>query len=123
MADTLRMIPAILAALAFGGLGLGAGSAGAGEVLAVDNQETFTGKRVTLDVQKADLRWVLMIIGRASGKNLVLPDSLQGRVTVKLQDVPWDQALDLVLRMKGLGVEESGNVLMVYPLDSLPRNR
>lgn len=80
--------------------------------------KAYTGEKITLDFQNTDLRRILRIIGRASGKNIVIPDSVNGRVTVKLQNVPWDQALELILSSSNLGFEESGNVLMIYELSN-----
>ncbi len=57
--------------------------------------------------------------GEVSGKNIVVSDAVSGKVTLKLKDVPWDQALDIVLSARNLGVEESGNVLTIYDLPTL----
>lgn len=79
----------------------------------------YTGERISLDFQNADMHNIIRIIGEVSGKNIVISDAVDGKVTLKLQDVPWDQALDIVLSSRNLGVEESGNVLTIYDLATL----
>ena len=79
----------------------------------------YTGERISLDFQNEDINKVIRIIGEVSGKNIVVPDDVSALITVKLRDVPWDQALDIVLSSRNLGVEESGNVLTVYDLPTL----
>ncbi|WP_051907322.1 type IV pilus secretin PilQ family protein [Modicisalibacter zincidurans] len=79
----------------------------------------FTGKRITLNFQDIQVREVLSIIGEFTGLNVVASDSVQGSVTLNLQDVPWDQALDLVLKSRGLASRQSGNVLVVAPANEL----
>ena len=91
-----------------------------------DSPKVYTGERISLDFQNADLHNIIRIIGEISGKNIVVSDKVAGKVTLKLKDVPWDQALDIVLSSQNLGVEESGNVLTVYDLPTLQgiqRNR
>lgn len=82
-------------------------------------QFPYTGKRITLNFQDIKVREVLSIIGEYTGLNVVASDSVQGSVTLNLQDVPWDQALDLVLKSHGLASRRSGNVLIVAPADEL----
>ena len=84
-----------------------------------DAPKIFTGERISLDFQNADLHNIIRIIGEVSGKNIVVSDRVSGKVTLKLQDVPWDQALDIVLASRNLGVEEAGNVLTIYDLQTL----
>ncbi|MCL2029581.1 MAG: type IV pilus secretin PilQ [Deltaproteobacteria bacterium] len=84
-----------------------------------DAPRVFTGERISLDFQNADLHNIIRIIGEVSGKNIVVSDRVTGKVTLKLKDVPWDQALDIVLSSRNLGVEESGNVLTIYDLQTL----
>lgn len=83
----------------------------------------YTGETISLDFQNADLHNIIRIIGEVSGKNIVVSDDVSGKVTLKLKDVPWDQALDIVLSARNLGVEESGNVLTVYDLPTLQNIR
>ena len=66
-----------------------------------------------------DTRAVLQLLADASGQNIVVSDSVKGSVTLRLQNVPWDQALDIVLRTKGLDKRKEGNVIIVAPSDEL----
>jgi len=84
-----------------------------------DSPKLYTGEKISLDFQNAEIHNIIRIIGEVSGKNIVVSDAVTGRVTLKLRDVPWDQALDIVLAARNLGVEESGNVLTVYDLPTL----
>ena len=79
----------------------------------------YSGKPLSLSFQDVEIRAVLQVLADFTGANLVVSDAVQGRVTLRLQDVPWDQALDTVLRSKGLGKRLEGNVLMVAPLTEL----
>ena len=76
-------------------------------------KEKYTGQKISLNFQSIDVRAVLSILADASGKNIVVSDSVNGNITLRLQDVPWDQAMDIILRTKGLATREFGNVLMV----------
>jgi type IV pilus assembly protein PilQ len=76
-------------------------------------KKQYTGQKISLNFQSIDLRAVLAILADSSGKNLVVSDSVNGNITLRLQDVPWDQALDIILRTKGLATREFGNVMMV----------
>lgn len=82
-------------------------------------QFPYTGKRITLNFQDIAVREVLAIIADFTGLNLVASDSVQGSVTLNLEDVPWDQALDLVLKSHGLASRQTGNVLIVAPASEL----
>ncbi|MCQ8895308.1 type IV pilus secretin PilQ [Limnobacter humi] len=73
----------------------------------------YTGRPISLDFKEADIRTVLQVFAEFTKMNLVVSDAVQGKVTVHLKDVPWDQALDIVLRSKGLISSQSGNVLLV----------
>ncbi|HSB96911.1 MAG TPA: type IV pilus secretin PilQ, partial [Spongiibacteraceae bacterium] len=75
----------------------------------------FTGQRLSLNFQDIEVRAVLQIIADFTGLNLVASDTVTGRITLRLQNVPWDQALALVLKTKGLDKRQDGNVLMVAP--------
>ncbi|SHE62723.1 type IV pilus assembly protein PilQ [Modicisalibacter ilicicola DSM 19980] len=79
----------------------------------------YTGKPITLNFQDIEVREVLAIIADFTGLNLVARDSVQGSVTLNLQEVPWDQALDLVLKSHGLASRKTGNVLVVAPAEEL----
>lgn len=75
----------------------------------------YTGERLSLNFQDIEVRAVLQIIADFTGLNLVASDTVGGRITLRLQNVPWDQALDLVLKTKGLDKRQIGNVLLVAP--------
>ncbi|MDZ3994233.1 Type IV pilus biogenesis and competence protein PilQ [Pseudomonas sp. Teo4] len=79
----------------------------------------YRGEPLSLNFQDVPVRSVLQVMADYAGINLVASDAVQGNVTLRLQDVPWDQALDLVLRSKGLGRREEGNVLLVAPAAEL----
>ncbi|MDN3521399.1 type IV pilus secretin PilQ [Halomonas ramblicola] len=85
----------------------------------VREQFPYTGERITLNFQDIEVRSVLAIIADFTGLNLVASDSVQGRVTLNLEDVPWDQALDLVLKSHGLASRQEGNVIVVAPANEL----
>ncbi|WP_280552810.1 type IV pilus secretin PilQ [Halomonas sp. 25-S5] len=82
-------------------------------------QFPYSGERITLNFQDIEVRSVLAIIADFTGLNLVASDSVTGRVTLNLQDVPWDQALDLVLKSHGLASRQQGNVIVVAPANEL----
>ncbi|MDE2196583.1 MAG: type IV pilus secretin PilQ [Gammaproteobacteria bacterium] len=76
-------------------------------------QKEYTGQKISLNFQNIDIRAVLQILADASGKNIVVSDSVKGNITLRLQDVPWDQALDIIMRTKGLSSRQFGNTLMI----------
>jgi type IV pilus assembly protein PilQ len=78
-------------------------------------EKVYTGERLTLNFQDIDVRPVLQLLADTSGQNIVVSDSVKGRVTLRLQNVPWDQALDIVLRTKGLDMRRKNNVILVAP--------
>jgi len=77
--------------------------------------KVYSGERLTLNFQDIDVRAVLQLLADTSGQNIVVSDSVKGRVTLRLQNVPWDQALDIVLRTKGLDMRQKDNVIIVAP--------
>ncbi|MES0874845.1 type IV pilus secretin PilQ [Sinimarinibacterium thermocellulolyticum] len=81
----------------------------------------FTGERISLSFQNVEVRSLLQIIADVAGTNMVISDSVQGQMAMRLENVPWDQALDIILRTKGLGMRQQGNVMLVAPLDELSR--
>ncbi len=74
-----------------------------------------TGKAISLDLVDADLLSVLRLIAEVGGINLVVGDGVSGRVTVRLTDVPWDQALAVILQSQGLAAAAAGSVVLVTP--------
>src|SRR5207245_11747691 len=87
--------------------------------VAQDDRPTYTGERLTLNFQEIETRAVLQLLADASGQNIVVSDSVTGNVTLRLQNVPWDQALDIVLRTKGLDKRKQDNVIIVAPQEEL----
>ncbi|WP_163558179.1 type IV pilus secretin PilQ family protein [Halomonas sp. NO4] len=85
----------------------------------IREQFPYTGERITLNFQDIEVRSVLAIIADFTGLNLVASDSVTGSVTLNLEDVPWDQALDLVLKSHGLASRQEGNVILVAPASEL----
>ncbi|MBI2802232.1 MAG: type IV pilus secretin PilQ [Gammaproteobacteria bacterium] len=79
----------------------------------------YTGDRLSLNFQDIEVRAVLQLIADFTGKNLVTSDTVSGHVTLRLKNVPWDQAMDLILKTKGLGQRQSGNVIMVAPQEEI----
>ncbi|MGA2363930.1 MAG: type IV pilus secretin PilQ [Steroidobacteraceae bacterium] len=82
---------------------------------AAEGPKEYKGERLTLNFQDIETRAVLQLLADASGQNIVVSDTVTGSVTLRLQNVPWDQALDIVLRTKGLDKRQEGNVIIVAP--------
>src|SRR5689334_13584655 len=82
---------------------------------AQEDKPVYPGERLTLNFQDIETRAVLQLLADASGQNIVVSDSVSGNVTLRLQNVPWDQALDIVLRTKGLDKRRQDNVIIVAP--------
>jgi type IV pilus assembly protein PilQ len=79
----------------------------------------YTGDKLSLNFQDIEVRSVLQLIADFTGLNLVASDTVSGGITLRLQNVPWDQALDLILKTKGLDKRQIGNVLLVAPADEI----
>jgi type IV pilus assembly protein PilQ len=79
----------------------------------------YTGEKLSLNFQNIEVRAVLQLIADFTGQNLVASDTVGGGITLRLQNVPWDQALDLVLKTKGLAKRQMGNVLLVAPAEEI----
>ena len=86
---------------------------------ALEDKPVYTGERLTLNFQDIETRAVLQILADASNQNIVVSDSVSGSVTLRLQNVPWDQALDIVLKTKGLDKRKQDNVILIAPADEL----
>lgn len=82
-------------------------------------EENFSGRAISLNFQDISVRTVLQIIADYNGFNLVTSDTVVGNITLRLDGVPWDQALDIILKVKGLDKRMQGNILMVAPSDEL----
>lgn len=83
------------------------------------DQFAYSGEKLSLNFQDIDVRSVLQLIADFTDLNLVASDTVRGNITLRLQNVPWDQALDLVLKTKGLDQRKVGNVLLVAPADEI----
>jgi type IV pilus assembly protein PilQ len=82
-------------------------------------QARYRGKRVSFEFKDIDIQNLLRVIAEISKRNIVVADDVSGRVTIRLRNVPWDQALDLILRTKQLGQETVGNIIRIAPLKTL----
>eukprot|EP00257_Ricinus_communis_P012664 XP_002536270.2 uncharacterized protein LOC8266091 [Ricinus communis] len=83
----------------------------------------FSGEKLSLDFNGIDVKSLLRIIGDFTGKNVVVSDSIQGTITLRLKDVPWDQALDIIMKQKGLGMDNLGNTLVFAPKEEIAARR
>lgn len=79
----------------------------------------YTGEKLSLNFQNIEVRSLLQVIADFTNFNIVTSDSVTGGVTLRLKDVPWDQALDIILQAKGLGMRRTGNVLWIAPKDEI----
>jgi len=84
-------------------------------------ERIYTGRKLSLDFKDADIKNILRLIAEVSNFNVIAADDVTGKVTMRLVDVPWDQALDVVLQAKGLGKIQVGNVIWVAPREALKR--
>ena len=83
------------------------------------SQPTYKGERLSLNFQNIEIRAVLQIIADFTGINMVTSDAVSGNLTLRLKNVPWDQALDIVLKTKGLSMRQVGNVILVGPSEEM----
>ncbi|EMT4021686.1 type IV pilus secretin PilQ [Neisseria gonorrhoeae] len=81
--------------------------------------KTFTGRKISLDFQDVEIRTILQILAKESGMNIVASDSVNGKMTLSLKDVPLDQALDLVMQARNLDMRQQGNIVNIAPRDEL----
>ena len=79
----------------------------------------YTGEKLSLNFQNVEVRAVLQVIADFTGLNIITSDTVGGNLTLRLKDVPWDQALDIILRAKGLDMRKTGNVVWIAPRDEL----
>jgi type IV pilus assembly protein PilQ len=84
-----------------------------------EEKREYTGEKMTLEFQDAEVRAILELLADTGGQNIVVNDSVHGNITLRLQNVPWDQALDIVMRTKGLDKRQDGNVIIVGPADEI----
>jgi len=88
-------------------------------VAQADDKPVYTGERISMTFQDVEVRALLQILADTSGQNIVMNDSVTGNMTIRLQNVPWDQALDIVLKTKGLDKRKQDNVIIVGPAAEL----
>ncbi|MFV5462792.1 type IV pilus secretin PilQ family protein, partial [Acinetobacter sp. 207] len=81
--------------------------------------QSYTGKKISLDFQDIEVRRVLQLLADFTGINMVAADTVQGNITLRLKDVPWDQALDIILKTKNLDKRRNGNVIWIAPVSEL----
>ena len=89
----------------------------------IGGQPRFVGRRISLDFQAADISNVLRLIAEVSGFNIVVGEGVKAKVTMKLVSVPWDQALDMLLKMNNLGMIKEGNIVWIDTLTNLARQQ
>ncbi|MCL6713677.1 type IV pilus secretin PilQ family protein [Pseudomonas sp. R2.Fl] len=104
-----------------GGTAAGTVASAAAKVAATQNARAYGGRPVTFNFQDVPVRTVLQLIAEESNLNIVASDTVQGNVTLRLVNVPWDQALDIVLRAKGLDKRRDGGVMWVAPQQELAK--
>lgn len=95
-----------------------------GQILAGNIEgRQFTGRKISLDIKDADIRSIFRLIADISKFNLIISDEVQGRVTIKLDDVPWDQAFAIILQSKGLWFEKYGSIVRIAPATKLQQEK
>ena len=82
-----------------------------------NSQKTYTGRKLSLDFKDADIKNILRLIAEVSNLNIIVADEVVGKITMRLVDVPWDQALELILKTKNLDKRQAGNVVRIAPAD------
>ncbi|WP_374350075.1 type IV pilus secretin PilQ [Chitinimonas sp.] len=87
--------------------------------LAALDKPVYKGDKLSLNFQSVEVRTVLQVIAEFTGKNIITSDTVSGNLTLRLKDVPWDQALDLILQSKGLDKRENGSVMWIAPRDEI----
>jgi len=83
------------------------------------DKQLYEGERLSLNFQNIEVRAVLQLLADFTGMNLVASDTVRGSVTLRLKNVPWDQALDIILKTRGLAMRQTGNVMMVAPVEEI----
>ena len=89
----------------------------------INETQTFTGQKISLDFQDADINDILRLIAEVGKVNIIAGGDVQGKITTRMTDVPWDQALDVILKINGLAQERSGNIIRVAPLEKFTNER
>lgn len=83
----------------------------------------YTGRKISLDFQDAEITNVVRLLADVSGLNFVIGDDVKGKITLKMNDVPWDQALDIILEIRNLGMEQEGGIIRITTLANLVKQR
>ena len=83
--------------------------------------KVYTGRKVSLDFKDADVKNILRLVAEVSNLNIIAGDDVQGKITMRLVEVPWDQALDVVLQSRGLGKTQVGNVMRIAPMETIKK--
>ena len=83
------------------------------------SKKKYKGDLLSLNFQDIEVRAILQILADFTGLNIVVSDSVKGNLTLRLQNVPWDQALDIILRTKGLAMRQNGNVIFIAPTEEV----
>ncbi|MGC8684195.1 MAG: type IV pilus secretin PilQ [bacterium] len=86
-------------------------------------KHVYTGRRISLDFKDADIQDILRLIAEVSNKNIIAGDDVHGKVTMKMTNVPWDQALDIILQTNNLGMVQVGNIIRIAPIDVLRKEQ
>jgi type IV pilus assembly protein PilQ len=89
----------------------------------ITEQQAFTGEKISLDFQDADINDILRLIAEVGKVNIIAGGDVQGKITTRMTEVPWDQALDVILKINGLAQERSGNIIRVAPLEKFTNER
>src|SRR5262249_1552660 len=84
-------------------------------------RHVYTGRRIDLDFKDADIHNILRLLADVGQVNIVTSDDVKGSITIRMRDVPWDQALDVILKAKGLGMQREGNLIRVAPASVLEK--
>ncbi len=87
--------------------------------LAQGSKSKYSGEKLSLNFQNVEIRSVLQVIADFTGLNIITSDTVSGNLTLRLKDVPWDQALDIILQSKGLSMRKNGNVILIAPSEEL----
>ncbi len=84
-------------------------------------ERVYTGRKLSLDFKDADIKNIIRLIAEVSNLNVIAGDDVTGKITMRLVDVPWDQALEIILQSRNLGMTRVGNVVRIAPLDTLKK--
>ncbi|GAB4110027.1 MAG: hypothetical protein OHK0013_45840 [Sandaracinaceae bacterium] len=93
------------------------------QIDAARGRRAYRGRRIDLDFNNADIHNILRLLAEVGGVNIVTSDDVSGNVTIRMRNVPWDQALEVILQAKGLGMVRRGNLIRVAPLETLEKER